>query len=83
LCYLWANQFTLNSQAENIMNNEENKNLTHIYDSQSNDHLSSPRLSWRKPIITRIELKRTMLGQGSITDGEVPSEGIDLMDFDK
>jgi hypothetical protein len=28
---------------------------------------------WHRPLLTRIDIKRTMLGSGPFTDGEIPS----------
>lgn len=60
---------------ENVMTSDLNKDLPYAKDAQGNETLLSPRTTWRKPCITRIELKRTMQGGGSIFDGQAPSLG--------
>jgi hypothetical protein len=40
---------------------------------QSSETQSTPQATWHRPTLTRIDIKRTMLGSGPFTDGEIPS----------
>jgi hypothetical protein len=37
------------------------------------DPAASPHHAWHRPQLTHIEIKRTMLGSGAFTDGEIPT----------